>query len=571
MSKTDDASKTDDVGKDNRAARDPAPGGGLESWSLRQKLGQMVMCGFDGTQPSEGILRLIRDYRVGGIIYFRRNIGSAAEVAGLSRRLREANHAAGGAPLWIAVDQEGGMVARIDRDVSPVPGNMALGAAGGADLAYEAARISGVELRQLGISLNFAPCVDVNNNPANPVVGVRSFGEDPELVAVLGAAAIRGYQETGVSACAKHFPGHGDTAADSHHELPLVPHSRERLEQVELPPFRQAILAGVDAIMTAHVQFPACDPSGVPATLSPSILGGLLRRELGYEGVIVTDCLEMNAISQTVGVGRGAVLAVAAGADMVLVSHREDRQIEALEALYSAAESGELPMARIDEAVARILRAKARREEVWRRLVETGDVRPAGDPAHGRWVEETARRCVTLVKAEAGTLPLRQEAPTLVIWPEVRRSSEVDEIMPQELTLGKALAAYVADVRELVIGTEPTAAEREAVLVAARAGRLQIVAGVYNAAFFPGQARLVRELAGLPGARVTAVALRNPYDLRVLPQVHAYAACYESRPPMLLAAAGVLAGKLAPQGRLPVTLSAEYPAGWGLGGVAGEF
>ncbi|MDF2937344.1 MAG: beta-glucosidase-like glycosyl hydrolase [Paenibacillaceae bacterium] len=538
-------------------------------WSLRQKLGQMVMCGFEGTTPPESILRLIRDYQVGGIIYFRRNIGSVTQVAELSRSLREASVAPGGPPLWIAVDQEGGMVARIDREVALAPGNMALGAAGKPEYAYEVARISGSELRQLGINLNFAPCVDVNNNPANPVVGVRSFGENPELVAALGAAAVRGYQERGVSACAKHFPGHGDTAADSHHELPLVRHRMERLEQVELPPFGRAIEAGVDAIMTAHVRFPACDPSGMPATLSPPILGGLLREKLGYDGVVVTDCLEMNAISQTVGVGRGAVLAVAAGADIVLVSHREDRQIEALEALYAAAENGELPMTRIDEAVARIVRAKTRREEAWRQAKAAG-VLPIGDEKHQTWVEETARRCVTLVKAGTGALPLRREAPTLVIWPEVRRSTEVDEVIPQAMTLGKALAPHVADVLEITIGTEPTAAEQEAVLAAAQGGRLQIVAGVYNAAFALGQASLVRRLAALPGATVTAVALRNPYDLREFPQVHAYAACYENRPAMLLAAAQVLAGQLPPQGRLPVSLSPEYPAGWGMDSLAGE-
>lgn len=549
--------------RENRLTDDTASLQELAAWTLRQKLGQLVMCGFDGTVPSESILRLIRDYRVGNVIYFRRNIGTAAEVAELSRSLREVHDALGGPPLWIAVDQEGGMVARIDRGSAVVPGNMALGAAGKPEYAYEAARISGVELRQMGINLNFAPCVDVNNNPANPVVGVRSYGEDPEMVAALGAAAVQGFQEAGVSACAKHFPGHGDTAADSHHELPLVPHSRERLEQVELPPFRSAIEAGVDAVMTAHVRFPAWESGGAAATLSPAILSGLLREELGFDGVVVTDCLEMNAISQTVGVGRGAVLAVAAGADMVLVSHREDRQVEALESLYAAVSSGELPMERIDEAVARIVRAKLRREEAWWQAGADG-VGAIGCKEHVAWVEETAERCVTLVRAEPEVLPLRADAPTLVIWPEVRRSTEVDEVIPQELTLGRALAPYVADVCEMVIGTEPTAAEQAAVLAAARGGRLQIVAGVYNAAFALGQASLVQALAALPGATVTAVALRNPYDLLAMPQVHAYAACYENRPPMLLAVAKVLAGRVPPQGRLPVSLSAEYPAGWGM-------
>lgn len=538
----------------------------LTQAAIREKIGQMVMCGFAGKTPTEGILRLIREYSLGGVIYFRDNIGTTEEVRTLSDALQSAARDAGTDPLWIAVDQEGGMVARIDREVALMPGNMALGAAGSPELVYETARISGVELRSLGITLNFAPCVDVNNNKDNPVIGVRSYGENPEWVGVMGAQAVRGFQEGGVSACAKHFPGHGDTVADSHLELPSVPHGLERLRQVELPPFQRAIAAGVDVIMTAHVQFPAYDASGLPATLSPAVLEGLLRKELAYDGVIATDCLEMNAISKTVGVGRGAVLAVKAGADLVLVSHRLELQLEALEALYEAVLSGEIPQERIVESAARIRLAKEHREQGWQRLVSAG-VPPVGARQHLEAAERAAERGVTLVKAEGGALPLRHGEPTLVIWPRTEAKTDVDESIRQEMTLGKALAPYLTDVLELSIGLRPSDPEMEAALAAASAGRLQIVVGTYNASFNPGQVKLVQELLQLPGAKVTVAALRSPYDLLVLPaQVHAYAACYENRPLMLEAAARVLAGLRPAAGRLPVTLSPEYPAGWGLAG-----
>jgi beta-N-acetylhexosaminidase len=328
---------------------------------------------------------------------------------------------------------------------------------------------------------------------------------------------------------------------------------------VELKPFRSAIAAGTDAIMTAHVQFPAYDGSGSPATLSPVILDGLLRVELGYEGVIVTDCLEMKAISETVGIGRGAVMAIQAGADLVLVSHRLDRQIEALEALYQAVLSGEISEARIDLSVQRLLAAKRKRALV--RQSQPGVV--PGAAAHKELALQVCRKSVTLVKNMEGALPLKPEVPTLAVWPVVRTSSEVDEVIDQELTLGGALAQVLTDVREVVIGTDPGEGEIASVLVQA-AGCTQIVVGTYNAAFSPGQIRLVKELLKLEGVKVIAVSLRNPYDLQAFPDVHAYAACYENRPQMLQALAEVLTGRTPASGCLPVTLSEDYPVGYGL-------
>lgn len=538
----------------------------MGEWSLRAKIGQMVMCGFDGKKPTEGILKLIREYKLGGVIYFRRNIGSPAQVAALSEELRAAARevSAEEVPLWIGIDQEGGMVARIDRDIALMPGNMALGAARSLDYARQTAHVSGQELRRMGINFNFAPCMDVNNNPANPVVGVRSYGEDPELVSWLGASAIEGYQTAGISACAKHFPGHGDTEADSHHELPAVLHGMERLERVELKPFRCAVATGVDAIMTAHVRFPAYEPSGAPATLSERIIGGLLRRDMGYKGVIMTDCLEMKAISDTVGVGRGAVLAVKAGVDLVLVSHRLDRQLEALEALYEAVLSGELTEERIDESVGRIADLKRRREAVWADTPTEQASVAIGCGTHREVARQVCEHSVTLVKREPGALPLKRDAATLAVWPVVRSGSEVDEVIHQELTLGGALRPYVADIRELVVGVEPTEEEIRSVVAEAAAGRGQIVVGTYNATFSPGQVRLVHELLRVEGVTVIAAALRNPYDVLAFPDVHAYAACYENRPEMLRALAKVLTGVLPARGRLPVRLSEEYPYGHGL-------
>lgn len=537
----------------------------LQYTALREQIGQMVMCGFSGKTPTEEILRLIREYRLGNVIYFRDNIGTPEEVRQLSATLQEAARTAGNAPLWISVDQEGGMVARIDRQVALMPGNMALGAVGSPELVYETARISGMELRSLGINLNFAPCVDVNNNKANPVIGVRSYGEDAEMVGLMSARAVQGYQDAGISACPKHFPGHGDTTADSHLELPTVPHNLERLRQVELPPFRSAIAAGADVVMTAHVQFPAYDASGLPATLSGAVLEGLLREELGFCGVIATDCLEMKAISGTVGVGRGAVMALKAGADLVLVSHSPELQLEALEAIYQAVLSGELSRERIAASARRIQDAKTRREAAWQRLIHEQGIPEVGALEHRKVAGEAAERAVTLVKAAGvGSFPLDEAASTLVIWPRAEARTDVDEAIRQEITLGKALAPYLADVQELEVSLAPDDAEIEAVLAAARSGRLQIVAGTYNAAFNPGQVRLVQALLKLSGAKITAVALRSPYDLLSFTDVQTYVACYENRPLMLQAAAKVLTGRLPASGKLPVTLSVDYPAGWGI-------
>jgi beta-N-acetylhexosaminidase len=521
----------------------------LKSMSLEQKVGQLFMCGFDDTRPNEPILRLICEYHIGGVNYFRRNVRTTGQVAALSAGLQQAS----AIPLLVSIDQEGGMVAGIEEGVTLMPGNMALGATRDIEAVCKAALIAGTELRALGINMDFAPCLDINNNPDNPVIGVRSYGESPNLVADMGSAAVKGYREAGVIATVKHFPGHGDTEADSHHELPLVAHDRRRLHEVELVPFKQAIASGVDSVMTAHVIFPAYEPRNVPATLSRNILTGLLREELGFDGVITTDCLEMNAISQGVGVGQGAVMAVEAGADLVLISHQISLQVEGIEAVLEAVRQGRISEARIDESVERLLRLKEK-YGLFTQTLEDADtiLSRIGTEATMDFARNLSERSITLVRNE-GQVPLKRELSTYIVWPDMRPVSETAEPAGQETTLGRLLLSRIAECKEQIIHVEPGEAEIRQVLLDSL-GYTQIVVATYNAGFSAGQQRIVKELARREGIHLTVVSLRNPYDINSFPEVTSYLACYENKPLAIRSLTNVLMGELPARGALPVSV-----------------
>jgi beta-N-acetylhexosaminidase len=294
--------------------------------SIPPDIASLVCIGFDGTEPTPFLEEALHA-GVSTVILFSRNVGTPEATSTTCNLIREV----AGRPILIAIDQEGGESRRLVDGFTPVPSMRQL-ADGGDDAIHEAATVTARELRSVGIGFDFAPVVDVDTNPANPVIGERSFSADSEIVSRLGAIWIESMQKLGVAACAKHFPGHGDTSEDSHHELPRLSHGLERLEQVELPPFRAAIEAGVAAIMSAHVLFEAVDP-GVPATLSSAVLQGILRERLGFEGVIVSDDLEMKAIADRMDIGQAAVDAIEAGVDLVLCCHEEDRQRRVLESL----------------------------------------------------------------------------------------------------------------------------------------------------------------------------------------------------------------------------------------------
>ena len=315
----------------------------LELWAHR-----VIIAGFDGHVAPEATLELVRR-GLGGVILFARNVSSPEQVAELNRQLKAATPGR----LLSSVDQEGGRVARLRAPWTLWPPMRQLGETGDEALAHEVGRVLGVELKSCGFDLDYSPVLDVDSNPANPIIGDRSFSRDPAVVGRLGAAMVRGLQALNVAACGKHFPGHGDTAQDSHLELPRLPHGLDRLRQVELPPFRAAIEAGLATIMTAHVVFEALDP-GVPATMSERAIDGLLRRELGFGGVVISDDLEMKAVHDRFPMAEVVERALNAGVDAFLCCQRLDLQHEVIGHIIQAVESGRVPRARLEQAARRM-------------------------------------------------------------------------------------------------------------------------------------------------------------------------------------------------------------------------
>jgi beta-N-acetylhexosaminidase len=325
--------------------------------SLRRQIGQLLIAGFDGHVIPVELRALAREFSLGGVILFARNVAEPAQVAELSF---EASRLSPDTPAWVSVDQEGGRVARLKSPFTEWPAMATLGRSGDVRLTERFARALAAELRAVGITLDFAPVLDVLTNPDNPVIGDRALGEKAVDVARFGAAIVRTLQSEGIAACGKHFPGHGDTTADSHVELPLVEHPPERLRDVEFAPFRAAIAERVASIMTAHVFVPALDDKA-PATLSKHTVTDLLRHELGFEGVILSDDLEMKAIANDYSVPSAAALAIGAGCDGALICGSDhDLQAAALEAIVHAVEDGSLPFARVEDALKRQQQAKER-------------------------------------------------------------------------------------------------------------------------------------------------------------------------------------------------------------------
>jgi beta-N-acetylhexosaminidase len=518
-----------------------------DDMTLEERIGQTLMVGFPGTTASREVIELIQRYHVGNIILFSRNVRDAEQVRKLTQHLQEAAREAGHVyPLLIAIDQENGIVQRLGEAATLFPGNMALGAIGSEEVAAEVALATGRELKALGINMNLAPVVDVNNNAANPVIGVRSFGEDPRLVARLGSAMVKGYQDAGVVSCLKHFPGHGDSAVDSHLAMPLIPHSLERLEAVELVPFRAGIEAGAGSVMIAHVAFPALThDEALPATLSSAIIQKLLREKLGYEGVIVSDCLEMQAISDTFGTEPAAVLALQAGIDLVLVSHTFSRQRGGFEAIREATLTGELSAQVAQRAAERIVNLKARYLS-WDEAAVDIDY-----AAHARLQEQAYELSTTLVRNDDALLPLRPQVgeSIVVVSPARNTTTMVEDRFYSDEMLLDILRHYASDVSLLRVTSENDYRE---LLEEERKNDIFMVATV-NAHLDEEQASVVRLLIA-SGRRVIGIAVRNPYDLQAFPQLRTFLATYEYTRPALVAAVRVIFGEREARGHLPVSV-----------------
>ena len=550
-------------------------GNTLNHMTMEEKVGQMLMPDFrtwngkNVTEMQPEIAQLIKDYHIGGVILFRENTVTADQTRKLTDAYQKATEKYG---MLISVDQEGGIVTRLQTGTD-FPGNMALGATRSEDLAQKVGKVIGEELQADGINMDFGPVVDVNINPDNPVIGVRSFGSDPQLVADMGKAYIRGLQETNTASTAKHFPGHGDVTADSHISLSSVPWDMDRLKQVELYPFQQAMNAGIDAIMSAHVTFPKIDDTKVisqkdgaeinlPATLSYKVLTGLVREQMGFKGVISTDAMNMGAIVENFGPVDAAIRAVNAGADILLMPVGIQ---QVANGLYQAVQSGQIMPERLNESVTRILTLKLNRGIVKAEYQTSLDdevanaVAVVGSPQHKQLQSEVAAKSVTLVKND-GILPIKRTAGDKVavvgysgyymtsLYNEVKKHASNVIYINTSTKLNAAQLTLIQDAKYIIVGT--------------------YTSSVSGRAPSAGQMLMTNQLIGL-GKPVVAIAARNPYDIMSYPSVGAYIAQYSYNPVSFEASVNTIFGDNNPTGKLPVTIfnqdgSVLYNYGQGL-------
>ncbi|MFE1246412.1 glycoside hydrolase family 3 protein [Streptomyces sp. NPDC058735] len=558
----------------------------ISRMTLEEKVGQLFVMrvyGHSATAPDQADVdanlkeigvrtaaELVAKYRVGGIIYFAwaHNTREPHQIAALSDGIQRASLGLPrGLPVLISTDQEHGIVARVGKPATLFPGAMAVGAGGSRSDARTLGRIAGRELRAMGIRQDYSPVADVNVNPANPVIGVRSFGADPRAVARLVAAEVAGYQGSGVAATAKHFPGHGDTNVDSHTGFPTITHSREEWERLDAPPFRAAIAAGIDSIMTAHLMVPALDDSGDPATLSRPILTGILRERLGYDGVVVTDSLGMEGVRTKYGDDRVPVLALKAGVDQLL--NPPDLDL-AWNAVLTAVRGGELTEERLDESILRILRLKSRLGLFRSPYAgQDGVGRHVGTRAHLEAADRIAERTTTLLVNEGRLLPLSRRRYPKVLVVGADPASPSGTTGPPTGVLAGALSELGFTATALSTGITPSAATVAKAVAAAGEADAVLVA-TYNVTATSSQKTLVERLVAT-GMPVVAVAIRNPYDVAQLPSVPACLAAYSWTDVELRAAARVIAGRVEPRGTLPVAVRRAddpervlYPMGHGL-------
>ncbi|MBR5287658.1 MAG: beta-N-acetylhexosaminidase [Clostridia bacterium] len=504
--------------------------------TLRQKIGQLVLYSLDSNEITPETEAFMREYCIGNVIHFGNNVTDFAGSKKLNAQLRALMlDTCAGIEPFISIDHEGGRVFRFSQDFTWFPSHLTLSAADDEALTEAVGHAMGKELRAAGFNLNFAPVVDVNSNIGNVVIGVRSFGDDPETVARHGAAMARGMQAAGVMACLKHFPGHGDTTLDSHYFLPTVDKSLEELRENELYPYAKIFPQGaVDSIMTTHILFPQIEKENVPATMSPAILKGILRDELKFNGVVVTDGMQMLAIKDHYGVANGCVMAIRAGANLLCIgtggSGVQAVQKECLDRLYEAALSGELPMACIDEAVAYVLKAKEK----------------FGGPYEDAVIDAENHAVINQAVCAKAVTCL---APGGMTGKALYASAPVKELAfglthadPRKLTFGQMANMHTGDSFAYLDKLDE-AGEYDTLVIGMQAVKedsIELIAA---------------KEALAKGKNVAIVLLGAPYNAHLLPEGCAVVCCYSLTLEAVAAAIDVLRGKTAPQGKLPVKLA----------------
>ncbi|MCY8401178.1 glycoside hydrolase family 3 protein [Bacillus haynesii] len=591
----------------------------VSSMSLEEKIGQMLMPDFRNwkkkgessakglTEMNDEVAGIIQKYRLGGVILFAENVTGTEQTVRLTDGLQKASP---DIPLFITIDQEGGIVTRLESGTN-LPGNMAVGASSSSKNAFRSGKIIGKELASLGINVNFSPVLDVNNNPDNPVIGVRSFSSKPELTSKLGIQMMKGLQDEQMIATAKHFPGHGDTAVDSHYGLPLVSHDEKRLRSVELAPFQKAIAAGIDMIMTAHVQFPAFDDTTykskkdgedimVPATLSKKVMTDLLRKDLGFKGVVVTDALNMKAVSDNFGQEEAVVMAVKAGVDIALMPAQvtsleiEKNLARVFEALLTAVKKGEIPIEQIDQSVERILRLKINRgiidhtgSEPLQKKIKYA-LKTVGSNKHAKSERKMARESVTILKNDKSTLPFKPKKgdTVLILAPyeeqtaaiaktisKIKKNIKVVESRFAEKTFDEEIQKKIDEADYVITGSYVV---KNDPVVNDGVIDDSIQDSSKWATAFP---RAAMKYAQANGKKFVLMSLRNPYDTANFEEAKAVIAVYgfkgyangRFRQPNIPAGVEVIFGKAKPKGTLPVDIPSVtrpgeilYPYGYGL-------
>ena len=518
--------------------------------TLKHQIGQMLIAGFPSQEVDCQARRLAEEWQVGNFILFARNMQTAGQTARLCAGLSALAFEKTGLSPFIAADQEGGLVCRITEGAALFPGAMALAAGAGPDRARQVGENCGRMLRAMGVNVNFAPVLDVNIEPLNPVIGIRSFGDDPRAVARMGCAVMEGLTAGGVLATVKHYPGHGNVRTDSHLDLPVNDTDPALLEDTEFLPFREAFRRGAPAVMSCHIRFPKLDPE-LPATLSPAIITGLLREKQGFRGLVCTDCMEMDAIQKNWGTAEGAVLAVLAGCDLLCISHHMEAVAQAAEALYRAVETGRIPRERIRQSYDRIVAAKKRLGlDIPQHISEERALSVVEDPGMLALHRQVSRDSVTLVWDRGGLAALRKAKAPVFLSPVTRASTGVEDREQDGLSFARIAAGSLGGTA-VEISRDPGPRER-ADIVCRVAEADAVVLALQNARARPGQAALLQELQA-PGRPLVAVLLGGPYDAALAAEADAVVAAYE----YTALSAGSVADALKTgvfRGKLPVKL-----------------
>jgi beta-N-acetylhexosaminidase len=523
----------------------------VSAMSLERRVGQLMSVAFHGTRITSALEAMIRERGIGGVIIYAENFSDAASLTKLIADLSHIAKDAKTLPLFFEIDQEGGAVSRIAKGATILPGQMALAATPDpAQSVRTAVAITAAELAAIGVNWNLAPDADVNDEPTNPVIGNRSFSSDPSRVASLVTTAVQAYAAANFLCCVKHFPGHGSTTVDSHTGLPKIEADRATLERVQLAPFRAAIAARARAIMSAHIVVPALDPTPeLPVTLSKPVLTDLVRGTLGFNGVIVTDDLEMGALA-SIGEANAGLRALQAGADFLLFRFDETAQVEAHRRIVDAVRSGAIASNRLDASVRRIVDLKrAYSIYLGRRDASAPDL-----AANGRAALDLARDGITLLRNRA-ILPLRGRV--LVVAP---RNADL-AVLEDQPSLGAVIARKRPDTVIQNISLRPTSSDLDRAVTAA--GSVDtVVVGTTDLFTYSDQAQLVRAL--MKEKSVVMVSLRGPYDISTVPDVPAYVCAYGGREPSLVAATEILLGERKPVGSLPADIPGLFKIGAGL-------